>query len=469
MSYQYEVLLKNGTVVDPVNHRKGALDVAIANGKVAEVAPGINLSIAQEWFDVKDCYVVPGIIDLHIHASSWWGGRFSHKMMAQAGVTTALDLAGPIESVLDIARDYGVGLSLACVQCVRPGYTVKGADPDRDELEDLLYSSLRGGAIGLKILGGHYPLTPEATARTIEVVNGNGAYIAFHVGTSATESNIEGLLEAVELAKGYPIHLAHINSYCRGRIRPYMAETEEAIAVLERNPNVFSESYLSPINGTSAKFSRGVLESKATEICLKAGGFDVSEQGMEEAIMAGWAQINMEAGGKTVLATGKRAVKWWRQKGTDTTVSFKMNPPEPRIRLVTAKRKTGEFVVDCISTDGGQIPRNVTVEMGLSLVRLQALSIDEFVIKTSRNPAQILGLKNKGHFSIGADADISVIDLDRQRPIMSLSGGNVIMFKGHVCGKGCRIITTPDGEAHIREKGLESTVIDPAVTPFCRR
>ncbi len=33
MSYQYEVLLKNGTVVDPVNHRKGALDVAIANGK----------------------------------------------------------------------------------------------------------------------------------------------------------------------------------------------------------------------------------------------------------------------------------------------------------------------------------------------------------------------------------------------------------------------------------------------------
>jgi hypothetical protein len=81
---------------------------------------------------------VPGIIDLHVHTSSWLGGRFSHKMMAQAGVTTALDMAGPIESVLDIARDYAVGLNLACVQYVRPGHTVKTTDSDRGELEELL-------------------------------------------------------------------------------------------------------------------------------------------------------------------------------------------------------------------------------------------------------------------------------------------------------------------------------------------
>jgi N-acyl-D-aspartate/D-glutamate deacylase len=54
MPYQYDVVLKNGTVVDPVNERKGVLDVAIANGKVAEVAPGINFSHAQEWFAVRD-------------------------------------------------------------------------------------------------------------------------------------------------------------------------------------------------------------------------------------------------------------------------------------------------------------------------------------------------------------------------------------------------------------------------------
>ncbi len=469
MSYQYDVVLRNGMVVDPVNGRKGVLDVAIANGKVAEIAPDIDFSLAQEWFDVGDFCVVPGIIDLHVHTSSWLGGRFSHKMMARAGVTTALDTAGPIEDVLDISRDYGVGLNLACLQHVRPGHTVKGADPDRGELEALLRISLESGAIGLKILGGHYPLTPEATARTIELVNEHGAYVAFHVGTLATQSNIEGFLEAVELARGHPVHLAHINSYCRGRVRSYMTETEEAISALVDNPNICSESYLSPINGTSAKCSGGVPESNATGIWLDAGGFAATEEGMEEAIMAGWAQVNMEAGGRTVLATGKAAVDWWRQKGTDTAVSFKVNPPEPRIRLVTAKRESGGFVVDCISTDGGGIPRNVTVEMGLALVKLQALSIEEFVIKTSKNPAKILGLKDKGHLSVGADADITVLDLQRQAPIMGLSSGDVIMYKGHVCGKGCRIITTNAGEANVREKGLDSILIDPALTPLCRR
>ena len=47
-------------------------------------------------------------------------------------------------------------------------------------------------------------------------------------------------------------------------------------------------------------------------------------------------------------------------------------------------------MVDCISTDGGGIPRNVIVEMGLAMVKLQALSMEEFVIKTSVNPAKIL-------------------------------------------------------------------------------
>jgi predicted amidohydrolase len=199
------------------------------------------------------------------------------------------------------------------------------------------------------------------------------------------------------------------------------------------------------------------------------GGFSETERGLEEAIMAGWAQINLESGGKMILADGKEAVEWWRSKGTDTTVSFKVNPEIPRLRLATAKRNAEEFVVDCISTDGGGLPRNVTVEMGLALIKLQALSMEEFVIKTSRNPAKILGLNNKGHLGLGADADITVLNLETQKPVLSIANGDIVMWKGHVCGKGCRIITTPLGEAHVKEKGLQPVVVDPAENPLCRR
>ena len=469
MSYKYSYILMNGTVIDPANQRNGVMDIAVADNKIANIAKEIDPTLAMDCFDATGKFILPGIIDLHVHASAWLGGKFGHKMMALAGITTALDMSGPIDSVLDIARDYGVGLNVACLQYVRPGHTVKGTNPGKSQLMDLLQDSLKKGACGLKILGGHYPLSPEATARTIEVAYQNNAYLAFHAGSLETKSNIEGFHEATALIRDFPVHLAHINSYCRGAVRPYTVETEEAIETLKQHPNICSESYLSPVNGTSAKCALGIPESQVTMTCLEIGGFHATEQGLEEAIMSCWAQINIESGGQIILATGKKAVEWWRQHDTDTTVSFKVNPEIPKLRLASAKRDSGNFVVDCISTDGGGIPRNVTVEMGLSLVKLQVLRMDDFAIKTSMNPAKILGLKHKGHLGIGADADISVLDFETQKPVFSMANGEVVMWNGFVCGRGTRIITTPAGRKCVEAKGLRSSVIDPVETPLCRR
>jgi hypothetical protein len=466
MADRFELLLKGGMVVDPANGREGVLDVGIAGGRIAAVGPDLDPTQAEEVIAARGRHVIPGIVDLHTHLSAWLGGKFGHKMMAQVGVTTALDMSGPIESVLDIARDHGVGLTIASIEYVRPGQTVGDANPQAGELEALVDSALARGAIGVKLLGGHYPLTPEATARAIEVANRRCAYVAFHAGTLERGSNIDGFLQAVELAAGNALHLAHINSYCRGSLRPHMAETEEAIAALERHPSIRSESYLSPLNGTSAKCSNGVPDSRVTQHCLGLKGFPPTEAGMQEAILAGWAQVNIEAGGRVVLGTGKAAVNYWRQRETDTTVSFSVNPPEPRVRLVTARRKTGGFAVDCISTDGGGIPRNVIVDLGLSLVRMGALTLSEFVQKASWNPARILGLTNKGHLGIGADADITVLNLSRQEAVLGIANGQIIMVRGHVCGRGCAVATTTAGSKAVEQKGLRPIVVDLARSAF---
>jgi dihydroorotase-like cyclic amidohydrolase len=468
MADRFDLLLKGGTVVDPAHGREGILDVGVAGGRIAAVAADLDPTRADEVVGVRGQHVIPGIVDLHTHMSAWLGGRFGHKMMAQVGVTTALDMSGPIESVLDIARDHGVGLTIASIEYVRPGHTVRDANPQAAELEAVVDRALSRGAIGVKLLGGHYPLTPEATARAMEVANRRRAYVAFHAGTLEKGSNIDGFLQAVELAAANAVHLAHVNSYCRGSVRPYMAETEEAIAALERHPNVRSESYLSPLNGTSAKCANGVPESRVTQHCLGLRGFAATEAGMQEAILAGWAQINIEAGGKVGLGTGKAAVEYWRQRGTDTTVSFSVNPPEPRVRLATARRTAGGFAVDCISTDGGGIPRNVIVDLGLSLVRLGALSLAEFVQKASWNPARILGLTGKGHLALGADADITVLDVARQEAVLAVANGQVIMVRGHVCGRGSAIATTAAGRQAVEQRGLRPIVVDLAGSAFYR-
>jgi dihydroorotase len=63
----YTILIKGGHVIDPKNGRDGLMDVAIADGKIAEVAASIDAGKASRIVDAAGLYVVPGLIDLHAH------------------------------------------------------------------------------------------------------------------------------------------------------------------------------------------------------------------------------------------------------------------------------------------------------------------------------------------------------------------------------------------------------------------
>ena len=454
----YDLILRGGHVVDPLNGIDGVHDIGLEGGRVAAVAPSLEGRAAREE-DLSGLTVVPGIIDMHVHLSPWLGGRAGHRMLALAGVTTALDMAGPIEGVVEIARAHGAGLNIACINYVRPGHTVESVDPSDAEIRDLLHRSLAAGAIGLKLLGGHFPMTPEAAARTIAVCAAEGAYVAFHAGTLASGSHIDGMHEACALAAGHPLHLAHINSYTRGLVRPAMQEGEEALAALQAHPSITSESYLSPINATSAMCSNGAPESRQTRTCLQMGGFAPTEAGLAEAIAAGWALLNVERDGLVVLDSGPAAVDRWRAEGMQLGVSFVVNPAEPRLRLATARDASGRFVVDALATDGGGIPRNVIVEMGLALVRLEAWTMADFVQKSCVAPARALGLTAKGHLGAGADGDITVLDTAWGTPRMAFVAGKPILRDGVVTGHGSRFITTPAGRDAVAD--MPGTVVAP--------
>jgi hypothetical protein len=355
---------------------------------------------------------------------------------------------------------------MAVLDQIRPGVTVPTDDPSEREIDTFIAECLAKGGLGVKMLGGHYPLTPEATARIIDASYRNKSYVAFHAGTKATGSDLRGGLEAIELADGKPLHLAHVNSYCRGTVKPCWEEAEDMINALVCNPNIRSESYLAAINGCGSKCTNGVPDSLVTQRCLKVGGFEPTEAGMEKAILAGWAQINVHGAGRIELATGQEAVAYWRSRGTDGEVSFSVNPPEARYRLAVAKKANGSFVVDCLATDGGAIPRNVIVPMGLGLVNLQAWTIEEFVLKTSVNPANWLGLTAKGHFGAGADADITVVSLSGQKPVMTIVAGKIIMHKGVIIPRDTSIITTEYGKTAIEALGLKTQIIDITKTGY---
>lgn len=63
----YDLLLKRGHVIDPLNNIDRKMDVAISGGKVAAVEADLNPALAKQTVDVAGYYVTPGIIDIHVH------------------------------------------------------------------------------------------------------------------------------------------------------------------------------------------------------------------------------------------------------------------------------------------------------------------------------------------------------------------------------------------------------------------
>jgi dihydroorotase len=90
----YDTLIAGGEVVDPGSGLLGTLDVAIRDGRIAEVAPGIDRASAREVIDAAGGIVTPGLIDLHTHI--YWGATYwgieADPVAARSGVTTWLDV-----------------------------------------------------------------------------------------------------------------------------------------------------------------------------------------------------------------------------------------------------------------------------------------------------------------------------------------------------------------------------------------
>ncbi len=90
----FDTLIVGGEVVDPGAGLQGALDVAIRDGRIAEVAPNLARSSAREVIDATGGIVTPGLVDLHTHV--YWGATYwgieADPVAARTGVTTWLDV-----------------------------------------------------------------------------------------------------------------------------------------------------------------------------------------------------------------------------------------------------------------------------------------------------------------------------------------------------------------------------------------
>jgi dihydroorotase len=96
----YDLLLKGGHVIDAKSRISEVRDVAIRNGRIAEVASQIDPAKAAKVVDVSGLYVTPGLVDIHVHVYAGTGMRGAYSgdnsvypdgFTFRVGVTTVAD------------------------------------------------------------------------------------------------------------------------------------------------------------------------------------------------------------------------------------------------------------------------------------------------------------------------------------------------------------------------------------------
>jgi allantoinase len=91
----YDLLIKNVRVVRPHGSAVHEADIAVARGKFAKVAPGIDVALAKTLHDGKGRLAFPGVVDAHMHSGIYSpldeDAVSESKAAAMGGVTSSLN------------------------------------------------------------------------------------------------------------------------------------------------------------------------------------------------------------------------------------------------------------------------------------------------------------------------------------------------------------------------------------------
>ena len=129
-----KTLIKNGRLVNPAG-RSGALDILIKDGKVEQIAAGIEGG-ADRIIDAKGCIVAPGFVDVHVHfrdpGQTWKEDIYTGAASAAAGGYTSVVMmantipAADCPEVIKAMLDKGSETAIKVYACANVTMGMKG-------------------------------------------------------------------------------------------------------------------------------------------------------------------------------------------------------------------------------------------------------------------------------------------------------------------------------------------------------
>jgi len=437
-----KILLKNGQVVSSEGVQN--LDLMIENGKIIEIIksdviiPEVLEMMKEADFkeiDLKGKYVLPGIIDVHVHFRTP-----GHEQKEDFTTGSAAAIAGGITTVLDMPNN------------VPPTINSKTLKAKRSLINGKTYVNY-------------------------------GLYIGFD-GENFEEIERAKNISGIKVYTGSSTASGHVNYE---NLKKLFEVTDKLIVVHAEDQSTIDENLGRTLVGVEGVEIPASVHSKIRPVHAEVKAITyVCEMAKKYGKRVHIAHVSSEEGLKVIAQYREFGVTCevtphhltFNREDYEKFGNFlKVNPPirdKEDVFALWKGIKSGE--IDMIATDHAphtveekslsyeKAPSGVpgvetSLAVMLNAVNDKAMDISEVVKLMCENPAKIFGLKSKGKLEKWYDADITVVDLDLEKkvenkklftkckwslydgmsfkgwPVMTFIGGELVYKDGKIVGE----------------------------------
>ena len=389
----YDLIIKNGTIVTPEKNFQGG--IAVSNGKIAKTGELDPSDTAGEIYDASGKHILPGIIDAHVHfrdpgLTEKEDFETGSLAAAMGGITLIADMPNviPVTSILErftekanIAREKSY-IDFALFALLN--------NDNLNEMEVLK----NAGALGFKVFFGTStgdiaaPSTPVLT-KQMENSASLDMRIGFHAESNEINENFTSVAKKeTDTPDGFWLDYA----------RPVLSEMHAIKAITNLAKKANSKIHIHHITSEDG----ALLAEEA-----KQENIDLTVETCPHYLLFNCMEYTHKVYPPIRDENHQEAL--WKAVGKGI---IDMIASDHAPHTAAEKEKTGW------EAPAGLCGVETSVTLMLNEVNKGNLTLNAYVRLASETPAKIWGIyPQKGNLKPGADADITIVDMNRKKTI----------------------------------------------------
>lgn len=483
----YDLVLRNGRVVDGSGNPWYRADVAIRGDEIVRIAAAISEPAARV-IDVEGQVIAPGFIDIHTHARRGIFERPTADNYVRQGVTTVIEgpdggspvPLGPfLDRLENLEKSVNIGsfLGQGSVRSEVMGNVDRAATrAEVQRMRELVEAGMRDGAFGLSSGLFYVPGTFTPTEEVIELAKVAARYGGIHKSHMRDEAAgvVSSVAETIRIGEegGLPTQVTHHKIVGPG----YWGRSSETLRLIDdaraRGVDATVDQYPYTASSTSVQSAllpawalegdrstinarlgdpatRARIRTETTEIIrLERGGGDPENVVIAscewDPSLAGRSlgEITRMQGREPTLENAAETALWITEQGGCRGVFHAMHEDDlERIMRHPASMIASDGEIPAYG-EGHPHPRSYGTfarVLGTYVRERNTLTLEEAVRKMSSYPAQRLGLMERGLLRPGMKADIAVFDpasvrdaATFEQPHQYAEGFSLVLVNGRV-------------------------------------